>query len=378
MNVLIVVTHLLGTGHLRRALTLANRFAAAGHSVTLASGGTSVAGLTTDAIQFVQLPPMKSDGTNFTTLLTGAGALADADYLARRTSVLLSCLEVTPDVLITELFPFGRRVLTAEFTALLVKAKEHPNPPKILCSIRDILAPPSKPAKAQRTEEVIETFYDGVLVHSDEVATPLEISWPVSSNLRSKLRYTGFVTQPAPTSHPTRAGSGEVLVSAGGGAVGLPVFRAAQEAAKRTPDLNWRLLVGGTDPNALCQQLQSEAPPNVLVEAARPDFRQMLNHAVCSVSLAGYNTAMDLLQTGIPALLIPFDDGGEVEQSLRAKSLAALPGIDVLASADLTPAALADRVARLAMTERRPPHSAAMNGVDETVRITEELVSQQK
>lgn len=378
MNVLIVVTHLLGTGHLRRALTLANSFAAAGHSVSLASGGTPVVGLNADAIQFVQLPPLKSDGPNFTTLLTGDGAPADTDYLAHRTSILLACLEGAPDVLITELFPFGRRVLTTEFTALLEKAKEQPNPPKILCSIRDILAPPSKPAKVRRTEEVIEAFYNGVLVHSDEAATPLEISWPVSSELRSKLQYTGFVTQPAPTPHPTLAGSGEVLVSAGGGAVGLPVFRAALEAAKLTPELTWRLLVGGTDPGALCQELQSAAPPNVHVEASRPDFRQMLNHAVCSVSMTGYNTAMDLLQTGIPALLIPFDDGGEVEQTLRGKSLATLPGFDVLSGADLTPAVLADRVARLSMTERRPPHSVAMNGADETVRITEELVSRQR
>ena len=39
MNVLIVVTHLLGTGHLSRALTLGRAFAAAGHDVTIASGG---------------------------------------------------------------------------------------------------------------------------------------------------------------------------------------------------------------------------------------------------------------------------------------------------------------------------------------------------
>ncbi len=375
MNVLIVVTHLLGTGHLRRALTLANSFAAAGHGVTLASGGTPVAGLNVDAIEFVQLPPLKSDGTNFTTLLTADGTPADADYLAQRTLGLLKRLEEAPDVLITELFPFGRRVLSTEFITLLEKAKERPNPPKIFCSIRDILAPPSKPAKVERTEQVIEAFYDWVLVHSDEAAIPLEISWPVSNELRSKLRYTGFVTQPAPTPHPTLAGSGEVLVSAGGGAVGLPVFRTALEAAKLTPELTWRLLVGGTNPSPLCQELQGEAPPNVHVEAARSDFRQMLNHAVCSVSLAGYNTAMDLLQTGIPALLIPFDDGGEVEQSLRAKSIAALPGFDVLTTADVTPAVLADRVVQLATTERRSSYGVSMDGADETVRIAEKLVS---
>jgi len=374
MKVLIVVTHLLGTGHLRRALTLGHSFANAGHTVTLASGGTPVAGLQTDGIAFVQLPPLKSDGTNFTTLLTANGEGAGAAYLAHRQSALLDCLKAEPDVVITELYPFGRRVLSAEFTALLERAKTQSGPPKILCSIRDILAPPSKPAKAQRTEEVVEAFYDAVLVHSDETAAPLEISWPVSDRLKAKLRYTGFVAPPAPAAHPARAGAGEVLVSAGGGAVGEPVFQAAVGAAGLTPDLTWRILVGGTQPDALCQALQHSAPSNVRVEPARPDFRQMLNHAICSVSLAGYNTAMDLLQTCIPAVLIPFDDGGEVEQSLRAKSLSALPGFDVLPSAELTATALAERVLHLAQAERRATGQVAMDGAQATVRITEDLV----
>ena len=48
----------------------------------------------------------------------------------------------------------------------------------------------------------------------------------------------------------------------------------------------------------------------------------MLYHAAASVSLCGYNTALDVLQSGVPAVLVPFDNGGEVEQSLRAEALA--------------------------------------------------------
>ncbi len=376
MKVLIVVTHLLGTGHLRRALTLAQGFAKSGHQVTLVSGGMPVAGLDIQTVRFVQLPPLASDGTNFTTLLTGDRSAASAAYLARRHSALLACLDDHPDVLITELYPFGRRVLSAEFTALLETAKAQKKPPKILCSIRDILAPPSNPAKAQNTDQVVAAFYDAVLVHSDQATTPLEISWPVSDALRPKLHYTGFVAPPAPAAHPNEAGLGEVLVSAGGGAVGMPVFQAAVQAAKRTRDLKWRLLVGGNDRHVLRASLQHDAPPNVHIEPTRPDFRQMLNHAACSVNLAGYNTVMDLLQTGTPALLIPFDDGGEVEQALRAQSLAARPGFDVLPNAALTPATLAERVTRLIKTKRRAPQNVAMDGAAETVRIVEHLVEQ--
>ncbi|HBR43215.1 MAG TPA: glycosyltransferase, partial [Sulfitobacter sp.] len=39
MKVSIVVTHLLGTGHLARALTLGRAYGAAGHDVQVVSGG---------------------------------------------------------------------------------------------------------------------------------------------------------------------------------------------------------------------------------------------------------------------------------------------------------------------------------------------------
>jgi len=374
MKVLIVVTHLLGTGHLRRAVMLARGFAAAGHQARVISGGTQVRGLATEGIGLMQLPPLKSDGTRFTALLTEDGMAAPQSYLAMRQDRLLDALaEAQPDVLITELFPFGRRVLAPEFTALLQAALAQDAPPLILCSIRDILAPPSKPGKAAATEELIARLYDGVLVHSDATATPLSISWPVSDLLAGKLHYTGFVAPSPPGPHPDQAGTGEVLVSAGGGAVGAPLFQAAREAARRTPELTWRILAGGTDPVPLIKALRQNAPANLIAEAARPDFRQMLSHAACSVSMAGYNTAMDLMQTGCPALLIPFDDGGEVEQSLRAKSLAHLPGIEAIRSVALTPEGLAKAVRRLAVTPRRATGTVAMNGVSETVRITETL-----
>jgi len=62
-----------------------------------------------------------------------------------------------------------------------------------------------------------------------------------------------------------------------------------------------------------------------VVEPPTPDFRMLLTGAAASVSMCGYNTALDVLQAGVPAVLIPFDDGGEVEQGLRADALAALP-----------------------------------------------------
>lgn len=371
MKVMIVVTHLLGTGHLSRALTLARAFVARGHDVVVASGGMAAPQLDHSGIDVLQLPPLRSDGTNFTRLLDSTGTVASDDYLSdRRVRLVGGLTSFCPDILITELFPFGRRILADEFLSLLNAATGLATPPVILSSVRDILAPPSKPAKATCAEEIITTYYDAVLVHSDPTTTRLEQSWPVSDQLAPYLHYTGYVAPPAADPHPDQTGLNEVLVSAGGGAVGDVLFQTAIEAARLMPDRQWRLLVGGSDANDRVARLRHQAAGTpTLIEPARPDFRQMLYCAAASVSMCGYNTALDLLQAGTPAVLIPFDADNEVEQTLRANSLTSLPGISVLSSAALTPASLVSHIQQVLGDGPRAASAMKFDGAAQTVQL---------
>ncbi|MBR9864772.1 MAG: glycosyltransferase [Rhodobacteraceae bacterium] len=375
MRVMILVTHLLGTGHLSRALTLGRAFGNAGHDAHVVSGGVPVGNLLTEGITLHQLPPVKSDGVNFTTLLTQQGGVADADYLASRKAALMSCLErIEPDVIITELYPFGRRVLKGEFQALLNRAQESPDPPLVFSSIRDILAPPSKPEKALETEAVTAVYYDGVLVHSDAGLTPLEASWPVGAMLADKLQYTGYVAPPAAGAHPDGTGAGEVLVTAGGGSVGYNLFRAAVKAAALDTGNHWRLLVGGSDQESVIKELQAEVTSdNVTIETTRPDFRQMLTGAKIAVCMCGYNTAMDLLQSRTPAVFVPFDAGGEVEQTLRAESLAKNTGFTVVPAAEATPETLIAAINSLNGADVLPLDPKQFQGASQAVEIVEQF-----
>lgn len=371
MKVLIVVTHLLGTGHLARALTLGRAFSAAGHKAVVASGGMPAPHLNSDGVTLNQLPPLRSDGTNFTTLLTERGLPASAEMLKTRISALISLAnDLRPDILITELYPFGRRILADEFLALLKYVHSSSHRPVVLASIRDILAPPSKPAKAERSEAIIAKYYDGVLVHSDEASAPLDISWPVGEALRPKLHYTGYVAPPPAGPHSEYAGKDEILVSAGGGPVGAHLFRIALAAAQLHKDYNWRLLVGGQNAEAMIAELRPAAgSAPVTIEPARPDFRQMLYHATASLSMCGYNTTLDLLQAATPAVIVPFDDGNEVEQILRASALARLPGFEVIRSADLTAKTLFEALNKVIQDPRRDATNVSFDGADQSVAI---------
>ncbi len=380
MKVMIVVTHLLGTGHLSRALTLGRAFVQHGHQVLLVSGGMPAPQLDGAGITLLGLPPLRSDGTDFTRLLTQTGDVADDAYMqARKRALVEAVRSFAPDILITELYPFGRRSLTDEFTAALDATQELPVKPVILGSVRDILAPPSKPAKAERTEQIVLDSYDGILVHSDQKAVSLDLSWPVSEQLEKRLFYTGFVAPKAPDPHPDALGQGEVLVSAGGGSVGQPIFRAAIEAARKMSNRRWRLLVGGQDASARIDHLSQyvgDAP--VTLEKVRPDFRQMLPHAAASVSMCGYNTALDILQAGTPAVFVPFDDGKEVEQTLRGESLSNLPAIDILPSQDLNGDTLAMAVGRVVDARIRPTADFGFEGAAKSVDIAKTLLEQRK
>ncbi|MEM9850360.1 MAG: glycosyltransferase [Pseudomonadota bacterium] len=371
MRITFLVTHLLGTGHLARALTLARAAAEAGHDARVISGGRPAPALIAQGVTLVPLPPVASDGINFTRLLDENGTPVADDYMeARRLALAAAIEDAASDVLVTELYPFGRRVLKAEFLTALNRTKAAGRGARIYASVRDILAPPSDPRKAAETEAVLAAFYDKVLVHSDPAVTPLDASWPVTPVLADRLIYTGFVTPPAAPLHPESAGAGEIIVTAGGGPVGGALFEAALAAAKILP-LPWRLLVGGSDAAARIAAMQTKAPRNVTIEGLRPDFRQMLHHASVSVSMCGYNTALDLLQTGVPAVLIPFDAGGEAEQGLRARALAARRRqFRVLAAGETTGATLAQAVADQSAVPRQT-NDAAFDGATRTVAVLE-------
>jgi predicted glycosyltransferase len=359
LSVFIAVTHLLGVGHLSRAAAIGRALARAGHKVTLASGGNPAPLVRTDGLTLVQLPPVHCRGTDFRTLLNLDGSVAGADVLAERRRALVAAFEsARPDVVITELFPFGRRQLADEFLALLEAARIRRPRPAVLCSIRDILNPPSRPERAGEALERLGAYYDRVLVHGDPAVTPLAVSWPTTPPLERRLVYTGFIAESTPAlSGDGGPGAGEVLVSGGGSAASLPLFEAALGAAALLRDgPHWRILVGGGVPADSFEDLRRRAPSSATVERARPDFPALLAQATVSVSQAGDNTMADLALTRTRAVVVPFEQGGEAEQRLRAEALARSGRAVMLAETELSPETLAravEQAGEMALPERR-------------------------
>jgi len=323
-RVFFYVQHLLGIGHLRRAATLARALASGGFDVLLVSGGAPVPGLATGGARFHQLPPLRARDAGLRELSQLDGTPLDDAFRAMRTQWLLDVFRSEqPDILITEQFPFGRTQLRFELLPLLGAAREMSRPPRIFASVRDVLRESASEARIVQTLATFDSFFDAVLVHADPALVGLDRSFSGWAHLKDRAHYTGYVVENDRL--PVAAndeGRDEVIVSAGGGAVGGPLLQAALAARPLTSlaDRTWRLLVGDNLPAA--DKAALSAGPGVVIEPARGDFTALLARSTLSISQAGYNTVVETLMYGDRAVLVPFATTRETEQTRRAQVLA--------------------------------------------------------
>jgi len=380
-RVMIYVQHLLGVGHLHRVTAIARAFARSGSPVCLVSGGMpdpTLHGL--DGIDFVQLPPARAKDATFKILLDETGAEITDAWRAMRIARLQDVFDrFAPDALLTELFPFGRRPMRFELLPLLANIRQRQTRPLVFCSVRDILVDRTKPQRDLDSIAWLQEFYDYALIHGDPDVVPFEKTFPLAERIRAQLHYTGYIVEQHNVPQ-TDAGKGEVLVSAGGGAVGMPLFHAALAARPLSAarDKPWRVLISPHEDAAAIAGLRAVAGDGVTIETVRPDFPGMLRHCLLSISKAGYNTVMETLNSGARAVVVPFAGGEETEQALRANLLAERGLLQVLRETDLNPAILAQRIDQALAMPKAASSRIRLDGAAHTVRLVQGFLDQRR
>lgn len=359
-KVLFYVQHLLGIGHLRRAATLARNMVRRGLDVTVVSGGHRI-DIDMGGARLEQLPATRATDLYFKQLVDETGAAIDEDWKRQRAEKLLEIWRnLSPDVLIFELFPFGRRQMRFELIPLLEAAKASDPAPVIVSSVRDILVAQKKPGRNDEMLKIIEDYFDHVMVHGDPELISLDRTFPHTSRIRDKLHYTGYVVdKTGKRLGPGHDGYEEVVVSSGGGAVGLNLLKTAINARPLSgaKDRTWRILIGAAADEAELEELKALAPPGVIVERARRDFTSLLKNCALSISQGGYNTVMEILHARCRAVIVPYAGGLETEQTLRAELLAKKGVLQIADEAGLSAEILAAKV------------DAALSGPPSSARI---------
>lgn len=355
-RVLFYVQHLLGIGHLARASRVSKALARDGFDVTMVTGGMPVQVFPGPGMRHVALPPVSAESETSFTLVDSDGNRVDDAFRNRRRDLLIATLDsVKPDIVIIEQFPFGRRKMRFELLPLLDAIARLDPKPKLVSSVRDILQEVGRLDRDQETVDHLNRHFDLLMVHGDESFARLADTFPLAGAITAPVAYTGIVA-----SDPAKPGKDrfQVVVSAGGGATGGNLVRAALEAASLVPgSMDWAVITGPNLATADYEAAVRDAPPRVRVSRFRDDFGSVLAGAELSVSLAGYNTVGDVMRAGCRAILVPFTSGGETEQSTRAERLAGM-GLATVVHQDALDGRRLAAAIETALAGPRPPLAA--------------------
>jgi predicted glycosyltransferase len=381
--------HSLGLGHLARSLLLIEALVR-DFQVTLLNGGRMPPGVhVPDGAQVINLPPLGLGAHSG--LMSHDPSMSVEQATARRTEMILAAYaRVRPDVVVLELYPFGRKAFEPELLPLLeLVHSQGANRPHVVCSLRDILI--SGRADQHRHDERVvrraNSVLDAIMVHADPAFARLEESFQPVTPLTVRVHYTGFVA-PVPPVRPfpiTSGGNRRLIVSSGGGMVGAPLVKAAVSAHRRlhaATGLTTTIVAGPFLPAPDWRWLRDQASRSLLLTAVRqvPDLAHEIGLSRVSLSQAGYNTTMDLLRAGTPAVVVPYGEGQEDEQRRRSLRLQDLGLLRVLAPEELTADRLIDEITvalQSTVLQSTPPEASLnLDGAAVTAQLLVDLLPQ--
>ncbi|MFC1858084.1 glycosyltransferase family protein [Thermodesulfobacteriota bacterium] len=377
MKIAYYCQHVLGIGHFFRTIEICRAFE--GHDVLLFSGGLAVDITLPKHVRLLQLPGLMMD-PNFSRLSATKDGQSLEQVKKDRLRILLDCFQrFRPEILIIELYPFGRRAFRFEIEPILeaIGARKLPSC-RVVCSLRDILVEKKDPATyEERVINILNKNFNALLVHSDPHLMKLDETFSRINDIHIPVFYTGFVSQ-KPGPDPRRKirkklaiaeNDRLIIASAGGGKVGFPLLEAVMKAFKLLKTRGDGMLYVFSGPyisRAEYDRLNRLAAEGIRIARFSPDFLSFLAAADLSVSMAGYNTCMNILATGTPALVWPFSQNRE--QRLRAERLAGRGVLKVLTDDDLRTNRLAALMEKERGENNRCRVSVDLEGAQNTVR----------
>lgn len=371
--------HFLGVGHHFRNLQIV-RALAKSHEVYFVDGGREVHRIDMPSVTTIRLPALFKDLESQRIVCEDPKFSLRKAQEKRRQILLKKIVQIRPDIFLIELFPFARSILYKELIPAIQKARTINPKAKVICSLREIIKkapekelstkrPPhsetsfftskmvwylspfwGKDEKEKRLarlyyERVVPTlndYFDYVFVHGDPRLFQLESFFPWTENIEIPIEYTGYVSEKlksrdSDTQKTIDEQGPYVLVSVGGGILGWDLIPTAVQA--------WKILcehgyVQNMKMVIFAGVFMKDAEYDAIKEMCTEDFfylsrftnnfLQWMQSAELSISQAGYNTCMNVLETGVRAILVPIPPYVDIDQNIRAQKLADLGIVDTI------------------------------------------------
>ena len=266
-------------------------------------------------------------------------------------------LNYAPDIFLVDHMPHGAM---GELLPALEAMKHSRIHTQVILGLRDILDSPDVTVKRWQVEgayDAIERYYARILVFGMQNVYDVVEKYQIPESEAKKVFYCGYVTNlataiKAPTLRAKYlanepAGTPLIVVMAGGGADAYPMMSTLFDALPKVLN-NQRcvlaVVTGPFMPVELIADLsgRSEGLPIFLMESVN-DSLSHIGAADLVISMAGYNTTVEILRMQKRAILIP-RAGPSAEQRTRASLFAEKHWVDMIDPDEVTPDSLAERI----------------------------------
>jgi len=216
----------------------------------------------------------------------------------------------------------------------------------------------------------LNELYDHVCIYGmQSVYDPVKACAPLFDHVRQH-EFTGFIVPPHKQSGKTRwhGTRKKVLVTFGGGSDGIERAETYLDSLEGTqPHWDSHIITGPLMAPAAVRRIRARARKlqpisSVRIHRFHGNLPGLLRRADAVVSMAGYNTCAEILQSGIPAVLLPRTFPRK-EQLIRATRLAELGWVKTLPAENPDPRELFDAVESALASGRRKPAEADLNGL---------------
>ncbi|NJM73336.1 MAG: glycosyl transferase [Scytonema sp. RU_4_4] len=380
--------YLSGMGHLVRSLEIV-RSLMKDFQVYFINGGPIIQGFEMPPqVRLIRLPALWLEDGKFT---VGDSSLSVEEVKEIRKYQLIEAFDrVQPDCFITEFFPFGRHKLFFELIPLMEHIKSTSPATKIVCSLRDVIGKESVPAEEEAICYLMNQYFDLLLFHSDKNFQNFTETFSKHQDIKSEIRHTGFVNQ---CNSQNVFGIEDywgrknlevvkILVSVGGGRIGYELLETVVKASsileKEIPH-TIKIFTGPFMPEEKIVKLKKSAlnKDNICIEMYTSQLIGYMKTADISISLSGYNTTMNVLSTGVRAILVPIGhDHQDKEQLVRTKKLEKLGIVDCIHPQDLVASHLAEKILSC-LNQKSIVHSSQafdLQGAEKTTTFLKEFL----
>jgi len=367
---------LIGLGHLRRTLSIANRLAELEtESSSLIVTGSPVVpwfGMP-PRVDILKLPAWTRDehgGRRAGGLGLDVGGL----HAVRSGIELGVATSFEADVAVVDKLPLGPG---GELTEALEALRSVPRC-RVVLGLRDIDDAPERVRREWGPDmrAAIERYYDAILVYGPASAPDAirSVGW---TDLPIPVHHVGYLGWPMSQEPASDLPPGYLLATVGGGHDGFRLLEELLHAIRLEPlPCATVIITGPLMAKAQIQDLRALASGiDAQVVEFRGDMDRVLAGARAIVGMAGYNTVAEALRARRPGLFVPRTRPSQ-EQLVRARALAEHPSYEMLHPDELTPEALRAALTRLLEVPKPEAPPDEYEGADRSARLLSALADE--